>query len=307
MRLQEVYYICKKAQDNWNDLILIEKKTPGNITFFVLDNADKIRFDLSELEKIESFASCINSIRSTSLGFQQDAETITFDTRNRNILLEKYALLKNKVYTITELYESFNRDPNAIGFDVKLPPEISLSDLSKCTKDLNVIFSTCPLFSKETATIKFSSVDVGSVWLTFAICGAAVVGILSMIGTLVDKALIIRSHYLTTKEQKEKIRSLSIGNEALENLEKINKEISEKLLKQTSDELAKEYDINDPEDKMRLSNSIDLLSKWMSQGMEIYASVQSTKETKAVFPPIDTQALPESTLALFAEKNSEEE
>lgn len=304
MRLQEVYSICKKIQDIWCEPIFEDKKAPGNITFYKLTNLETIKEILFELDTIESFTKNIANIRNTSVGFQQEVDA-TFDSRTRNTMLSEYERLKNKVITVTELFESFNYKPNSNDFDVKLPPEISLQDLSKCTKDLNTIFSTCPLISKQDGTISFSAVDVGSVWLTFVIGGTAITAILTMIAALVDKAMIIRSHYLTTKEQSEKIRSLQIGNDALEEAKKINNVIGEHLLEKVSSELASEYDVKEPEDIGRLKNSIELLSQWMCKGMEIYASVQADSETKAVFPPISTQALPEGTLALLTEGHTE--
>lgn len=305
MRLQEVYFICKNTQELWSDPSFEEKKAPGNIVYHKLVNLEAIKTTLSMLDPIESFAETIATIRKTSVGFQQTDEA-TFDTRAKNAFIAEYQLLKNKVITVTELFESFNYKPNSNGFDIKLPPEISLSDLSKCTKDLNVVFSTCPLISNQEGVISFSAVDVGSVWLSFVIGGVAVAGILTMIAALVDKAIVIRSHHLTAKEQSEKIRSLQLGNDALESAEKINKTISEQLLEKVSSELATENNITDPEDMERLKNSIDLLANWMCRGMEIYASVQTEPETKAVFPPISTQSLPESTIALLTQGTAEE-
>lgn len=305
MRLQEVYSICKHAQENWGNLLFEEKRAPGNIVYHRLTNLEEIKNTLSMLDPIESFGENIAAIRKTSVGFQQ-TDDATFDTRAKNALIAEYQRLNNKVITVTELFESFNYKPNSNGFDVKLPPEISLSDLSKCTKDLNIVFSTCPLLSSQEGTINFSAVDVGSVWLSFVIGGVAVTGILTMIAALVDKALIIRSHYLTTKEQSEKIRSLQLGNDALEEATKINKAIGDCLLEKVSSDLASENNINDPEDMERLKNSIDLLANWMCKGMEIYASVQTEPETKAVFPPISTQSLPESTIALLTQGTVEE-
>ena len=108
-------------------------------------------------------------------------------------------------------------------------------------------------------------------------------GLLSMIAVLVDKAIILRSHYLTTKEQAEQIRKLNMGNEFLENFININENIGKRLLENICDDLAAMHEINSPEDKERLKNSIQLLSDWMGCGLEIYACIQSLAEIKAVF------------------------
>ena len=66
-------------------------------------------------------------------------------------------------------------------------------------------------------------------------------------------------------------------------------------------ELAEEHNISDPEDLGRLRNSIQLMADWMDKGMEVYASIQAPEETKAVFPPIEKQTLPEGIIGLLTE------
>ena len=300
MRLQEVYSICRNTQETWLTLSFDEVKSGGN-TYYRVHNPDSIRAILSNLELIQSFTEIISNIRASSAGFVQTSGDITVDQRTKNALTSEYKRLENKVTTITELFDSLGYRQDYNGFDIKLPADMSLSELSKCARDLDTIFSTCPLFSNETGTITFSAVDVGSVWLSFIIGGTAVVVTLKLIAELVDKALIIRSHYLTTKEQEEKIRSLNLGNALLENAVEVNKTISKGLMDQVCSDLAEKHDIKDPEDKLRLKGSLQLLSDWMSKGMEIYPSVLAPAETKAVFPPIEQQSLPESVTALLTD------
>lgn len=305
MRLQEIYSICKSTTDNWPMLSYDEVRSGGN-TYYRVQNPESIRDVLSALDAVESFADRIAAVRNTSAGFMLASGDITVDQRSKNALSNEYQHLKNKATTVAELFNSLDYRQDADGFDIKLPPDMSLSELSKCAKDLDLIFSTCPLFSNDTGTITFSAVDVGSVWLSFIIGGAAVAVTLRLIAELVDKALVIRSHYLTTKEQEQRIRSLSLGNELYENAVEINKTVSKGLLDQISTELAEKHDVNDPEDKLRLKNALQLLSDWMSKGMEIYPSILAPSETKAVFPPIEKQSLPRSVMTLLTDGSAPE-
>lgn len=301
MRLQEIYYICRTVQESWNDLSFDEVKAAGNATYYKLKNTDAVREILADLDVIESFRETVASIRNRSYGFTQSAGEITVDSRARSALLGDYQKLYTKVSTITELFESLDYRQDSEGFDIKLPPDISLSDLSKCTKDLDTIFSQCPLLTNQDSDIRFTAVDVGSVWLTFLVVGGAAVVTLRLIAELVDKALVIRSHYLTTQEQEEKIRTLQLGNDALENAMDINKQITKGLLSKVSAELADEHGISEPEDVVRLQRSVQLMADWMNKGMEVYASIQAPEETKAVFPPIEKQSLPEGVIALLTD------
>lgn len=305
MRLQEIYSICKSTTDNWPMLSYDEVRSGGN-TYYRVQNPESIRDVLSALDAVESFADRIAAVRNTSAGFMLASGDITVDQRLKNALSNEYQHLKNKATTVAELFNSLDYRQDADGFDIKLPPDMSLSELSKCARDLDLIFSTCPLFSNDTGTITFSAVDVGSVWLSFIIGGAAVAVTLRLIAELVDKALVIRSHYLTTKEQEQRIRSLSLGNELYENAVEINKTVSKGLLDQISTELAEKHDVNDPENKLRLKTALQLLSDWMSKGMEIYPSILAPSETKAVFPPIEKQSLPQSVMALLTDGSAPE-
>lgn len=300
MRLQEIYCICRNTQESWFDLSYDEVKTGGN-TYYKVKNPNGVRAILSQLDAIKLFVDDISKIRNLSAGLVQPSGDIVVDQRIKNALSAEYLHLGNKVVTITQLFESVNYRQESNGFDIKLPPDISLPELSKCAKDLDTIFSTCRLFADETSTITFSAVDVGSVWLSFLVGGASVAITLRAIAELVDKALVIRSHHLTTKEQEEKIRSLSLGNDLLEHSIEINKSISKGLMERVCTELSEEHDIQNPEDKQRVKHALQLLSDWMCKGMEIYPSVLAPSETKAVFPPIEKQALPERVVSLLTE------
>ena len=295
------------AQNSWCDLAFEEKRSTGSITYYKLSNAESVRRLLHDLDPITSFSENIEEIRKTSVGFTQPTVDINLDPRGKSILQIEYQKLFNKVITITELFKSLNYSQTENGLDIKMPSQLSLSDFSKCTKDLNTIFSTCPLFSKTENTITLSAVDVGSIWLSFVIGGAAIATVLNMVAALVDKALIIRSHYLTTKEQVEKVRCLKLGNDMIERMQKDFETVGDKLIETNSEELCNQYDIKAPEDIERMKNSLNLLTNWMNKGMEIYASIKSPDEVKCVFPPIETQLLSIDKIALLGEQKSQSE
>ena len=306
MRLQEIYSICKLVQNSWFELSFEELKAAGNVSYYNVKAADALRTNLSSLDVIPSFQDAIAAVRKHSYGFTQSSGEITVDYRHKTPLLSDYQKLYIKVSTITDLFDALNYRQDSEGFDIKLPADISLTELSKCTKDLDTIFTKCPLFTSQDTSIKFAAVDVGSTWFTFIIAGTLAAATLRLIGELVDKALVIRSHYLTSKEQEERIRTLNIANEALENAMSVNKQITRGLLTKVSSELAEEHNITDPEDVGRLKSSIQLMADWMNKGMEVYASIQAPAEVKAVFPPIERQTLPESVIALLTDGTNAE-
>jgi len=149
MRLREVFAICIDANNTWVDLSFEEKKGAGDIKYYVLKNIVDIKKCLEKLDRIKAFSVYIEAIRKTSIAFEQSKGTAYFDGSAKNSLNSAYNRLRDKILTIAEVSESIEYEHNNNGFDVKLPPNMSLSDLSKCAKDLDQIFSTCPLLKKE--------------------------------------------------------------------------------------------------------------------------------------------------------------
>ncbi len=312
MRLQEVYSRCNSAKRHF--LFFNEYRGRfNNRKEFLLPDRYEVNSLFSILEPITFFRDDIAALRSmynysyTSTMDETGAPSKSVDETNANTFYRNLDKLYSKVITITGLFDSIGyckyeaETSKENGIDIKLPPNISLTEISKCTKDLNTIFTTCPLITANDGSVSFSAVDVGSVWFSFIVGGASVVVILHSIAALVDKALIIRSHHLTTKEQMEKIKTLEMGNDMLESAKELNDSICKKLLNKVSSELAAENNINDPEDIARLKNSLQLLSEWMTKGMEVYASIQAPSEIKAVFPSVEKQALPDGAIKLITD------
>ena len=300
MRLQEVYFVCRKTYNVWPELEFGEKRTPSGTVYYNLMNADEVRTILKLLEPIQSFNNVIRDIRKTSIEFTQTTKNIAFDSSNKARLISFYTQLKTGVKTIVEMLESMKYGLADEGIDIKLPPSISLLELSKCTRDLNTVFSTCPMLTKEDARIELVSVDVGSIWLALSICGAGTL-ILAKIAKLVDQAVIIRSHYLTAKQQQEQIRRLELDNAYIQKADEINEAVEKKLLEKITAQLAEEESLDDPEDVERLKNSLKLLSDWMKKGMEIHASLPSPEDAKALFPSLEKQAIPVESLTLLTD------
>ena len=103
------------------------------------------------------------------------------------------------------------------------------------------------------------------------------------------------------KEQEEKIRSLRLSNDVYEKSVEINKTISDGLMEQVCSDLVQQHNVSDPEDRLRLKNSLQLLSDWMIKGMEIHPSILAPEETKSVFPPVEKQSLPDALIALLTD------
>ena len=306
MRLQEVYYICKDAAKAWPEPTFEEKRAAGGGVFYVLKNTAPVVETLNKLDEAAFLAERIEKVRTTAIRFRQLDGIATFDGSAKTAFSKEFSELKVGVKTVVDMFGAMNYAQNTNGFDIKLPPNMSLADLSKCAKDLDTIFKQCPILARQDGDIALTDVDVGSIWLTFAIVGGSV-AILKGIAELVDKAMIVRSHYLTTKTQMEAARGLKIANDIIEQQKNVSETVSKALLEKVASELADKHTISAPEEIEHVKHSIDLLANWMSKGMEIYAAIQAPPDVKAVFSPIEKQALPEETMRLLAEHDERSE
>ena len=201
-----------------------------------------------------------------------------------------------KMETIISLYESLELKSSGIGIDVKVPKCNDLKEYISNLKEIEFIFSQCPYLKNENEQIKFNSVDVGSQWLTFIIELSATVSatafgvsyVLKNFAILVDKAFVLKSHFLTVREQQEKLKLYEKKNELLESeietFEKLKKMHLDNALSDIKTELG---EIEDPEENTKLEKSVEKLEKLMEKGFEFAASIDASDEIKAVFPPLE--------------------
>lgn len=291
-----MYYLICNALDNWVDPELSEpQNSPREKSVFICDNSQDIIEVLEPLRAIPSLSTKIDAIYSCSPHFVINPLPLITSLK-KNALVSSLKKIYDDLLVMRSMCEDLGLEENSNGFDVKLPPNISLDMVSQCAHDLDVIFSTCPILRQDGCEIKLKGVDVGSAWLVFTIIGTVTGAtiILNNLAALVDKAIILRSHWLSTKEQEERLRSLKIADDALEKVAETFKAALAAEREKIVDELATENKIIDNEEKRQLNYSVDKLCELMKKGAEIYAAVGSGNDVKAVFPPIESQALPEA-------------
>lgn len=302
MRLQEIYSRCKKMCGEWQNLQFTAAENDAQ----ELLNSEAIVKSFTILEGIHYFEENVQQVIQTIELGRNSAMDGKFDPIMRYRLKEQYDQLHDGVETLAGFFESVGYRNERIGIDIKLPPNITLEDLGKCIRDLNQVFTICPLLKTEESCFEFKEVDVGSIWLGFAVAGGAI-SILGAFAVLVDKLVRIRSHYLTTKQQEESLRNMSLKNDVIEQHIKVNEKITEEMIEKACEDLSRDYDIADPEEQLRLKYSLGQLYDWMKKGMEIYASIPSPEKVQAVFPTVERQALPEEVLKLLAETTKKKE
>lgn len=296
MRIQEMFYLVNHALETWVDPESSERRNRNNgeIVAYYCKNAHEFVKFLEPLRPFPEIAEQIEIIYSTHDTFYKGTpgaltpeDWVKICSASRRI--------KSSLLTMRSMCTALGLEQDSSGFDIKLPPNISLAELAECTKDLNNIFVRCPLLHNENEEIKLRGVDVGSMWLTFTIIcvgGATAFYVLNNLAAMVDSIIAIREHQAVLKQQEELARQAGLKSEALQSIVDANREITKSLVQDAAKKLAAENEITAPEDIECLRGTLDMLKEWVDKGMEVYAAIDTPSEIKAAFPPLERQALP---------------
>lgn len=310
MRVQEMAYLVNQAWETWVDPEFTERKVDGKVTSYLCKNAEQIVSLLEPLTPFSEINAQIGIIYKTHDTFYKGAPgALTPQEKDR--IVSAMHKIKSALLTMRSICDALGLEHDSFGFDVKLPPNITLAELSTCARDLDNVFKQCPLLHNDDEQIKLRGVDVGSMWLTFTIIcttAATTFYIVNNLAAIVDKIVAIREHMAVLKQQEELARQTELKTDTLQTIVEVNKAVSKSLIENVAKELAIESGITSPDDIEHIRGSIVMLKEWMDKGMEVYAAVDAPKEVKAAFPPLEAQALPDFKIKeLEAHKKDDEE
>lgn len=294
MRIQEMFYLVSNALANWADPQFKENRKNGEIQSYSCTNAGQIVSILEPLRPFPDISEQIDVIYSTHNSFYK-GEPGPLTSKDCSYIRNAMGTIEARLKAMDSICHALGLEHESQGFDVKLPPNMTLAELSECTKDLDNLFSRCVLFQSEDEQVKLRGVDVGSIWLTFAIIGASAATtfyILHNLAAFVDELVAIREHMAVLKQQEEFARQAALSSEMLESVVDANKEIEKAITRASAEKLAQKNGIESNDSIENIRGFLDIVGKWSDKGMEIYAAVDSAKEIKAAFPPVERQTLP---------------
>lgn len=306
MRLSEMYYTIKNTLNHWVEPSFREEDQKGSLPSLYMCNNMRGVFDsLLPVVFLPEVEECLSEISKTLPSNIADGKPHYFSHGECNKVRSAISRLHFELSAMCSMCETLGMDEDSEGFDVKLPPNISLGDAAQCLTDMDIVFSQCPIFPDD-GQIKFSGVDIGSTWLTFVVIGAGIAGTLRVVAELVDKAIALRSHRLAYRQEEEHLRSIQLSNDIIESIIAAHKAALDKMVGDTIQELSDSHNVTENEDKERLRLSLDRLGKWIDRGMEIHAGINAPTETKLLFPPIEKQSLPQEIIKALGEAEKEE-
>lgn len=289
MRLKNMYLTCKKYIGFLSDEILKENlSSDKQIVSYTIAEYDDFVEAMNVLRKIDALNSIIKEIfKWCGDGFKNDMNIIYPKRIDRFKSLLKELIIK--MNTIIDLGDSVGFEDIEYGFDIKIPPNLQLKDMSQCIADIDKALTQCPYLNVDGERIEFKNADVGSIWFEFLTVCTGTTIILLNLGKVVDKAVQIASHIKMVRQQKNIIKSCDMQNELAATMISGFEEIQKALVSKCADELGQEISLLENEDKERAKLSLNLLGEWMSRGMEIYSCLEAPQEIKDYFPKQEEQ------------------
>lgn len=306
LRFYNTYYLCKNLIDIFSKTRVVTQET--NKSYYI-NCWDEYVDALNAMKQIPMFEEAALKIYETIPVFVRRKERPLIDNVTKNTFVNLNNSLEAQMRTVIKLYESMELNNDKNGIDVKIPQCENLKEYTWYLKELDFVFTQCPYLLCDNEQIQFFNVDVGSNWLSFLIkvsgVSSAANTILNHLAIVMDKALVLKSHYNTLKQQEEMLRTSKTKNEiAEENLDTL-KTLKAIYLQQATSALAEEISpLNDGEQQGKVEKSLEKLVELLDKGVEIYASIDTPKEVQVLFPTIgDNKKLSDSILKFIEDKN----
>ena len=220
-----------------------------------------------------------------------------------NDMMQNFWLLQEKVNCAISLLETMNcQSEESIGLEIKIPDLNDITEFKKYIDDLEFVFTKCPFFQSDDASLKLETVENGSIWLIFGVaCVSATATaianmgseLLNNIAAFIDKCFVIKSHKLTCEMQEQQIKNAKIEQkekeELLKNIDRLYRISVENAIRELQADTG--YHIKDGDEKGRVEQSFEKMIKMMEQGLQIHASIDSPQEVKALFAPLEMHYL----------------
>lgn len=307
MKLYNVYRICKQNIDFEEKIDILSNPT----NTYTVNNWIDLKNIVEKIKKIPALYEYADNFIQTIPDTVRHKNCFKIDRDTYNSILSNKNILHGKMYTIIELYESMglNDKDNTNAIDIKFPPCKDLDEYISYLKDINFIFTQCPFLQCEGEVLKFGSVDVGSNWLRLTIAATSISIILTNTASLLDKAFVLRSHYITIQQQEEMLRSMQIKNELAEEQVNFLKQLKDASVESVIKQLEEKYgELSDPEERDKVERVLDKLVFFLDKGGEIYPSLDAPKEIQLLFPEIQGNLeLPDSVSKYLEDKEEVQE
>lgn len=311
MRLYNVYYLCKVSIDGIQGLDYRKNDYPNGQSDITVLGWQKAMQSYEIVSEIDFLKEEVKVLQAAIPTYAQNMEDPNVSMATYNAVRSWNYQLLTKMQAIIDLHESVGDTVEAqAGIDIKVPKCDSFKEYIQYLKDLDFVFSQCPLISQSSEEIVFNTVDVAPMWLSFFIKAEKGKNyILSTLAKMTEVAMKVKANWVVVKQQEAILKRLQQSNEIGEEVLEAYKKIKNAMLDDsvTDLETACESKITNPEDRDRAARSIEIFAQLIEKGAEIYCSIDTPEEIKVQFPfTKNAPIFPEGLLQLVEKKENAE-
>ena len=311
MKLYNVYRICKQNIELIKNIDVTQRDDTDlskdiKVKIYTIKNWYNLKNILYKLEIIPVLSQYVNECFKIIPESFRDEDSVPMNSVRYAEFMKHQNKLYDKMKDIIELYESMNLENDGNGLDIKLPNCEDLGEYISYLKDINFIFTQCPFLQCDDEILKFGSVDVGSNWLKLIIATTSTCMILNNTASLIDKSLILRSHYINLQQQEEMLKNQQIKNDIAIDYHKTFELLRSAYMDTAINELAKESNKTlDPEEQDKAKRTLEKLIILIDKGCEIYATLDSPDEVQVLFPEIQSHLELPDNIMKYLEDNEQ--
>lgn len=315
MKLRSIYLISKEHYSEISAFGVSQEKVNG-VTMYRISNWKEYMNILLQLQRIDLYRERAGKIIDAIPEYYVTKDFFRLDAADWRRVEEANRDLKNVVKIVIELYESMGfAVDEKIGIDIKMPPCKDITEYAGYINDLNYVFTKCPFLQTDQEKWIFDSVDVGSAWITLLIEGGAILTggsiLLNNLAAFIDKCIAIKSHYISTQEQKLELKKTMHDQARREIIEEYIDSDYRKCVDAAIKEMEEisNYHVEniDGDENGRIEEAFKRMGDLIDKGLQIYSTIDSPKETKLLFEPLEMHYESiEEKLKLLMQKDNKE-
>jgi len=286
MRIAHFEKYLKEAIENLH-LETTEKTVAGGREFITISEWDTICHHLHSLEEYDFIAPYVNAIFELGIQFRAPTSTLTLESSDFTQFNAKYQSLLVILKAMYDMSVHFFPKDEESQLNVKLPDEISISEMADIIAQIDFIFNRLQAIRAINGNndVIIKRVDSGSIWFILAVTAVAV----PLTGKIVKLAFEVKEKLSANEVTKQQIRAYKEGAKLMEDLGKAStaaiKIMCNEMAKQVNDEESLSLGSEELES---LSVAIERIANIQFRGVEIYASLEAPKEVADKFPVQET-------------------
>lgn len=308
MRLYNVYYLCKVSIDGIKGLDYRKNEYQNGQSDITVLGWQKAVQSYEVVSEIDFLKEEVKVLLAAIPTYAQNNDDPNVSIATYNAVRSWNYQLLTKMQVIIDMYESQETGEIQAGIDIKVPKCDSFKEYIQYLKDLDFVFSQCPLISQSSEEIVFNTVDVAPMWLSFFIKAEKGKNyILSTLAKMTEVAMKVKANWVVVKQQEDILKRLQQSNEIGEEVIEAYKKVKNAMLDDSVTDLENACDskIDNPEDRDRAARAIEIFAQLIEKGAEIYCSIDTPEEIKVQFPFTENAPIiPEGLLQLVEKKEN---